>query len=90
MPLLTDHSFRGSGLLPGCRGVLTVSQKLNSSSSELVDPEGGIEGFRCLRVGKDNFSTKAVLTKLLQLPLSMMMRIDRSCTTPLVWNSVCR
>jgi hypothetical protein len=44
MPLLTDHSFRGSGLLPGCRGVLTVSQKLNSSSSELVDPEGGIEG----------------------------------------------
>jgi len=42
MPLLTDHSFRGSGLLPGCR--VTVSQKLNSSSSELVDPEGGIEG----------------------------------------------
>jgi hypothetical protein len=41
-------------------------------------------------VGKDNFSTKAVLAKLLQLPLSMMVRIDRSFTTPLVWNIVCR
>jgi hypothetical protein len=39
-------------------------------------------------VGKDNFSTSVVLAKLLQLPLSMMMRIDRSCRTPFVWNSV--
>jgi hypothetical protein len=28
-------------------------------------------------VGKDNFSTSIVLAKLLQLPLSMMMRMDR-------------
>jgi hypothetical protein len=39
-------------------------------------------------VGKDNFSTSIVLTKLLQLPLSMMMQIDRFYITPFVWNKV--